>query len=378
MPVEIVPENMYFSSYDQPLYIVVVTSSDITLNAYYGSTLIFQSTLTKGKHYLKIWDTVPATAGLFQIKFAWSGGETGERTINCLYYSGNSRLIRFRDEKGASISCYVSMFDLRNYLVAKFTSPYSGISVPTAFVTDTTYIEVYRRNNDGTVYYWIGLVKDAPDYLIPQRLPADRVFIRLTLDKIAARQYLRSIMPLIAWLPDAAIDMYLNYAGKWQIASMIVRTLSIGGEIWDVTEDSSNIYITLRVLGGPIAEAIISFLIFIAKVGVIAAAIYFGLEALSRLIKSIAMVIQPATYITDNYSSVQREIAETIGKVAADTTLTPEQKEKIITALTAALAQIGGQVKEAVTAAAPTSTIIAIAIAAFAVGLLLSRVRERE
>ncbi|MEM3975009.1 MAG: hypothetical protein QW320_11630 [Ignisphaera sp.] len=371
MPVEISPENTFFSSYDQPLYVTVATSRNITLSAYYGDTLIFQQSLTRGKYYLKIWDTVPASPGIFTIKFVWSGEESGSFEIRCVYYSGYSRLVRFRDETGASLSCYVSMFDLRYGLIMKLTGPYNGVSVPTSFVTDTTYLEVYRRNDDGTYYYWIGLARDAPDYLTPAK--TDNIFVRLTIDKGAAKYYLRTRLPFFAFLPDTAIDVYLNYAGKWQIASLIIRSLSIGGEIWSVDEDASNIYITVRLHGGPVAEAIIATILFLVKIGVIAMAIYFGLEALSNLIKSIAMIVQPAVYITDNYAQVKKEIAETMQKVAEDATLTPDQKERIITALSSALSSIGGLEKEAITAAMPTSTIIAIAIAALVIGLILGR-----
>ncbi|MEM4451461.1 MAG: hypothetical protein QXF74_05665 [Nitrososphaerota archaeon] len=376
MPVEISPENTYFSSYDQPLYVTVATSRNITLSAYYDNTLIFQQSLTRGKHYLKIWDTVPASPGVFTIKFTWSGEESGSFEIKCVYYSGYSRLIRFRDEKGASLSCYVSMFDLRHGLVMKLIGPYSGVSVPTAFVADTTYLEVYRRNADGTYYYWIGLARDAPDYLTPAKV--NDIFVRLTVDKNAAKYYLRVRLPFFAFLPDSAIDVYLSYAGKWQIASMIIRSLSIGGEIWSVDEDANNIYITLRLHGGPIAEAVIATILFIAKIGVIAMAIYFGLEALSNLIKSIAMVIQPSVFISDNYAQVKKEIAETMQKVTENATLTPDQKERIITALSSALSSIGGLEKEAITAAMPTSTIITIALAALVVGLVLGRGGGRE
>lgn len=371
MPVEISPENTYFSSYDQPLYVVVTTSRNITLSAYYGNTLIFQQSLTRGKHYLKIWDTVPASSGIFTVRFTWSGEESGSFEVKCIYYSGYSRLVRFRDEKGASLSCYVSMFDLQHSLIMKMMGPYSGVSVPIAFVTDTTYLEVYKRNPDGTYYYWIGLIKDAPDYLTPAK--TSNIFVRLTIDKAAARYYLRTRIPLFTFLPDSAIDRYISYAGKWQIASLVVRTLSIAGEIWSVDEDANNIYIVLKLYGGPIAETIIATILFLAKIGVIAMAIYFGLEALSNLIKSIAMVIQPTVYISDNYAQVKKEIAETMQKVTEDTTLTPDQKERIITALSAALASIGGQEKEAIAAAMPTSTIIAIALAALVVGLILGK-----
>lgn len=371
MPVEISPENTYFSSYDQPLYVTVATSRNITLSAYYGDTMIFQQSLNRGKHYLRIWDTVPSPPGIFTIRFTWSGEESGTFEIRCIYYSGYSRLVRFRDETGASLSCYVSMFDLRHGLVMKITGPYNGVSVPTSFVTDSTYLEVYKRNADGTYYYWIGLAKDAPDYLTPAKV--NDIFIRLTVDKSATRYYLRVRLPFFAFLPDSAIDVYLSYAGKWQIASMIIRSLSIGGEIWNVDEDANNIYITLRLHGGPIAETIIATILFLAKIGIIAMAIYFGLEALSNLIKSIAMIIQPTVYITDNYAQVKKEIAETMQKVAEDATLTPDQKERIITSLSSALASIGGLEKEIVTAAMPTSTIIAIALAALAVGLILGR-----
>lgn len=243
--------------------------------------------------------------------------------------------------------------------------------MPTAFVTGTTYLEVYRRNADGTYYYWIGLAKDAPDYLTPAK--TDNIFVRIVVDKNAARYYLRIRLPFFAFLPDSAIDAYLSYAGKWQIASMIIRSLSIGGEIWSVDEDANNIYITLRLHGGPIAEAVIATILFLVKTGIIAMAIYFGLEALSNLIKSIAMIIQPAVYITDNYAQVKKEIAETMQRVAEDATLTPDQKERIITSLSTALSSIGGLEKEVVTAAMPTSTVIAIALAALAVGLILGR-----